>query len=132
MDEYIVERKKETSYSIPTVLADLNFEDNWTIDCDINWLSGIDNNSYGLVWGKEKGSYFTFQLAANGFYRFDKYIDWSFNELIKWKESAYIKKWDSNNLKIKKVNRETAFISMTIGLIRLKVSHSLENTLDSK
>ena len=108
-DEYTIDRKKETSYSIPTVLADLNYEDNWIIDCDINWLSGIDNNCYGLVLGKEKGNYFTFQFAANGFYRFDKYIDWSFNELIKWKESSYIKKWGSNNLKIKKINNEYSF-----------------------
>src|SRR5207249_4430057 len=37
-DEYIVERKTETSYSIPTVLADMSFEGNWSIECDTQWL----------------------------------------------------------------------------------------------
>lgn len=108
-DEFVIERKKETSYSIPTVYSGLNYEDNWIIECDLQWKSGIDNNSYGIVFGKEKGNYFTFQLAANGYYRYDKFVDWSFNELIKWKESSFINKRSSNNLRIKKNNNEYSF-----------------------
>ncbi|MEO5675164.1 MAG: hypothetical protein ABIQ74_11015 [Chitinophagales bacterium] len=54
-NEYIVERKKEDSYFIPTAFFELNFEDNWTIECDTSWIDGVDNESYGIVFGREKG-----------------------------------------------------------------------------
>ena len=76
-DEYIIERKKETSFSIPTVFADLNYDDNWTIECDTDWIDGVDNTGYGIVFGRAKGNFYSFKLAGNGYYMYAKYNEWA-------------------------------------------------------
>ena len=62
-DEYIIERKKETSSSIPVVHADLNYNDDWTVEVDTEWRDGVDNIGYGIILGREKGNYFTFEIS---------------------------------------------------------------------
>ncbi len=109
-DEYLVERKKETNnYSIPTAFYDLNFDENWTIECDATWLAGIDNSSYGIVFGREKGSYYFFGIAGSGSYMYGKYNDWTFNSCIDWKENGNFKKWGSNKLRIEKIENTLKF-----------------------
>ena len=109
-NEYLVERKKETdNYSIPTAFYDLNFDENWTIECDATWLAGIDNSSYGIVFGREKGSYYFFGIAGSGSYIYAKYNDWTFNSYIDWKENDNFKKWGSNKLRIEKIENTLKF-----------------------
>ena len=108
-DEYLVQRKMQDSYSIPTAFYDLNFEDNWTIECDTTWIDGVDNESYGIVFGREKGSYYFFGIAGSDSFMFAKYIDWAFTPLIKWKDTPKFNKWGSNNIKIEKVEKILKF-----------------------
>lgn len=108
-DEYIVDRKKEDSYSIPCAFYDFDFDSNWAIECDTSWLAGIDNESYGIVFGREKGSYYFFGIAGSDSFMYAKYDDWSFIPLIKWKDTPKFNKWGSNNLKIEKVNTTLKF-----------------------
>jgi|GEM_PF-1255314 len=107
--EYIVERKKEDSYSIPTALCELNFADNWSIECDTEWIDGADNSSYGIVFGREKGSYYFFGIAGSGSYLYGKYDDWAFTSNIDWKDTNKFNKWGSNNLKIEKIENTFKF-----------------------
>ena len=107
--EYLVERKKEENYSIPTAFYDLNFEENWKIECDTEWIDGVDNESYGIVFGREKGSYYFFGIAGSDSFMYCKYIDWTFTPLIKWKQTPKFKKWGSNNLKIEKTENILKF-----------------------
>jgi len=102
-EEYIVERKKEDSYSIPTAFCDLTFDSNWTIECDTRWIDGVDNESYGIVFGREKGSYYFFGISGSDSFMYCKYNDWTFTPLIKWKDTPKFNKWGVNNLKIEKV-----------------------------
>ena len=104
IDEYIIERKKESGSSIPTVYADINDDENWTIDCDTVWLEGVDNNSYGIIFGREKGSYFSFNISGNGFYCLGKTTESTYDELIAWKECNAINLRSSNHIQIKKLN----------------------------
>ena len=108
-EEYLVERKKEDSYSIPTAFCELNFEDNWIIECDTTWIDGVDNTSYGIVFGREKGSYYFFGIAGSGSYMYGKYNDWTFNSLIDWKENDIYNKWSSNKLCIEKIDNTLKF-----------------------
>jgi rubrerythrin len=108
-EEYLVERKKEDSYSIPTAFCDLNFEDNWIIECDTTWIGGVDNTSYGIVFGREKGSYYFFGIAGSGSYMYGKYNDWTFNSCIDWKENDNYNKWSSNKLRIEKIDNTLKF-----------------------
>jgi len=108
-DEYLIERKKTTSSSIPVVQADLNYSDNWTIEVDTEWRGGVDNIGYGIILGRDKGSYFIFDIAANGYYCFSKNVDWTFNKIIPWKECAIVEKWSTNRLMIKKIDMQLHF-----------------------
>lgn len=104
-DEYIVDRKKEDSYSIPCAFYDFDFDGNWSIECDTTWLDGVDNASYGIVFGREKGSYYFFGIAGSGSYMYGKYNDWTFNSLIDWKENDNFNKWSSNKIRIEKIEK---------------------------
>jgi len=98
---YLIERKAATSYSIPSVYLYLsNDEKDWSIECQTEWLRGVDDLGYGIVFGKDKGSYFSFAIAAAGYYRFDKYVDWNCTELIPWKSSAVVDTRGINHLQI--------------------------------
>jgi hypothetical protein len=108
-DEYIVNRKKSSSSSIPCVYVNINNDDNWTIECDTKWLSGIDNNLYGIVFGRDKGNYFTFGIAANGYYSFDRFVEYKYQSLIPWKQSKSILKKSKNHIKITKSDNELNF-----------------------
>jgi len=109
VDEYIVERKKEENYSIPTAFYELNFDDNWSIECDAKWLAGVDNVSYGIVFGRAKGSYYFFGIAGNGSYMYGKYDDWTYTKYIDWKENKNFNKWSTNNLRIEKIDATLKF-----------------------
>lgn len=108
-EEYIIERKKETGTSTPSVQADFILEGNWSIDCDTEWISGIDNNGYGIIFGKENGNYYLFEISGNGYYRFGKTINWIYNNLIPWKQSDSSKKRSTNNIQIKKISDVLCF-----------------------
>jgi hypothetical protein len=108
-DEYIIERLKEESYSIPCEFCDLNFEDNWSIECNTEWMNGVDNESYGLVFGREKGSYYYFGIAGSDSFMYCKYIDWTYNPCIKWKDTPKFNKWGANHIAIKKIEKQLTF-----------------------
>ena len=107
---YFIERKAATSYSIPSVYAYLsNDEKDWSIECNTEWIKGIDNVGYGIVFGKDKGNYFSFEIAASGYYKFDKYVDWNSTSLIPWKSSAVVDTWGTNHLQITNNNNRLSF-----------------------
>lgn len=107
---YVIERKAATSYSIPTVPAELGVdEEDWSIECDTEWIEGVDSWGYGIVFGRDKGSYFSFEIAANGNHCFDKYVDWNFTSLIPWKSSDVVDTWGSNHLRITCTSNQLRF-----------------------
>jgi len=109
-DEYLVERKKEDSYSILTAYCELSFEDNWVIECNTTWLDGVDNESYGLVFGRDQeGSYYFFGIAGSDSFIYGKYIDWNYTSYIKWKDTPKFNKWSTNHIQIKKVESQLSF-----------------------
>jgi hypothetical protein len=102
-DEYIIERKKETSYSIPTIFVDFNFEDNWTIECDTKWLDGVDDIGYGIVFGRDDSNFYTFQISGNGSCIYGKFINWDYVRLMDWKVENAINRRGSNHISIEKI-----------------------------
>jgi len=108
-DEYLIERKTEDNYSIPTAFYELNFDDNWTIECDTEWLDGVDNESYGLIFGRDKGSYYFFGIAGSDSFIYGKYNDWNYTSYIKWKDTPKFNKWSTNHIQIKKVESQLSF-----------------------
>ena len=108
-DQYFVERKKEENYSIPTAFYELNFEDNWSIECNVKWMDGVDTFSYGIVFGRAKGSYYYFGIAGSGSYMYGKYDDWTYTKYIDWTENKNFNKWGTNKLRIEKIENTLKF-----------------------
>lgn len=108
--EYTIERKVETSSSIPVVFADFGDEgDDWIIECEAEWMGGTDNAGFGIVFGRDNDSYFKFEISGNGYFRFGKTVNWNYVELIQWTELDAIEEIDPNHLQIKKIDNEFSF-----------------------
>ena len=107
--EYIIERKKDESYSIPTAFYELSFENNWSIECDTQWIDGVDSSSYGIVFGRKSGNYYFFGIAASNGYLYGKYNNWAYTPYIEWTHCDNFNKWGSNNLRIEKVENTLKF-----------------------
>ena len=104
VDEYTISREKKTGSSVPCVFADLNYEDNWTIEVDTQWLEGVDKYSYGIVFGREQNNYYCFVITGNGHFSLVKQAKGDYNEIIPWKPAFAINKCSSNHLLIKKID----------------------------
>ncbi|MBS1519704.1 MAG: hypothetical protein JST50_01805 [Bacteroidetes bacterium] len=103
-DEYIIAREKQTGSSIPCVFADLNDEENWTIEVDTQWFEGIDKYSYGIVFGREQNNYYSFVITGNGHFSLVKQTKGDYNEIIPWKKAFAINQCGFNHLLLKKTN----------------------------
>ena len=107
--EYIIERKKGESYLLPSVFAEFNYAENWTIECDTTWINGVDDEGYGIVFGREKGSFYFFGIAGSDSFIYAKFNEWTYTPLINWKDTPKFNKWGSNNLKIEKIESKLSF-----------------------
>lgn len=108
--EYIIERKKpENKYSFVSALAAIDYGDNWSIECETSWESGIENNSYGILFGKNEGNFYFFGISANGNYTFNKVSDWVFRKCIEWTSTTKINIREKNHLQIKKTDNTLTF-----------------------
>lgn len=102
-DEYVIIREKKTGSSVPCVFAELNYQDNWTIEVETQWFAGVDKNSYGIIFGKEQNSYYSFVITGDGSFSLTKQTDGGYKELIPWKKAFAINPRSANHLLIKKV-----------------------------
>lgn len=102
--KFIVDRKNSLGASIPGVYVDLNYNENWSFEVDCEWHDGVDNQGFGIYFGRDKGSFYFFDIAANGYYRFSKKNDWKFSSIITWKYSNVINLKQQNHLAVKKVD----------------------------
>ncbi len=119
---YIVDRKKGTSSSVPCVEGALNNKiKNWKIEVDSTWIEGVDNVGYGIVFGREESNYFTFELAADGNYSFNRFVDWTCEKKISWTPHAAIQPNGENHIEIKKIE----------GLLHFSVNGTLVDTFEA-
>lgn len=84
-DVYVIEQKN-TKTAIATTMADFDDSERWLIECDVEWMAGVDDCAFGMVFGRRNNSYFSFEIAATGFYRFGRTVNWSFESIIEWTE----------------------------------------------
>ena len=108
-NEYIIRRKIDANYSVPTAFADFDYEANWIIACDTEWLAGDDNIGYGVVFGRDNSNFYTFQISGNGYWVYGKFIDWNYTKLIDWTEADFINRRGSNRISIEKIDLKLFF-----------------------
>lgn len=70
----------------------------FAISVTIRKISGVNDHGYGLIWGaNEAGSRYQFLVAGNGFYKYEKFINNEWQELLPWTPSVHIKTLDAAN-----------------------------------
>ncbi len=85
--------------------VNLSSSDDYTIECDMQKIGGIQNNGYGITWGlKNVSNCFFFQISGDGHYRYMKSVKGKYKSIIPWKKSSYINKYNKsyNSLTIRK------------------------------
>jgi len=103
---YLFEHKREEGSYFLWNYVDIVPENDFEISTTITHSSGIHDYGYGLVWGLEDlNNFYTFYISDNGYYRYGKYVDDEWTNLIDWKESDALRSYDATNtLTIRKTN----------------------------
>jgi len=107
---FVIERKTAGT-TVATAPADFEDSDRWLIECDVEWMAGDDNVAFAIVFGRGKNSYFSFDISANGHYRFGRTIDWDFEEIIGWTkyDDATISGYDLNHIQVERDQENLIF-----------------------
>ena len=96
------ESKEKSAYFAQREIA-INQSGNFEIEAKIKYVKGGNPaTGFGLVWGKEGGRYFIFQINANGSYSIDKYEN-GWQSIKDWTRSSAFTANDFNKLTLRKV-----------------------------
>jgi len=75
------------------------FEDEILITVNATKLSGPDDNGFGVVFGyQDELNFYRFEISSDGYYRFGKYVDDEWIEIIPWTESELILQGYATNI----------------------------------
>ncbi len=84
--------------------------DAFSMSMSVKWVNGIENNSYGILWGVNGlNSFYSFGISANGSYSFSINKEGNYTTIIPWKNSEFINKRSTNILSIKKNGEKLEF-----------------------
>jgi hypothetical protein len=90
----------------------LNLDKDFTMETTTRWVRGEDKNGYGIDYASdyEGNRYYSFQVAAIGYYSILYYENNQWGEIIPWKSSSAVNRGtEPNRLKIKKEGNELFF-----------------------
>ncbi|MGM0934626.1 MAG: trypsin-like peptidase domain-containing protein [Bacteroidota bacterium] len=101
-----------------TVNVPLSLSENFSIETIVDFKSGDNNNSHGLIWGfRDWDNYYYFSITANGYFRIGGKTEGINLELADWTESDKINKdFERNLLKILKVD-DKIYYSINGGVV---------------
>lgn len=98
-------RHKRDSYGweVAKGVKGFNARVNFKIDTTAKHISGITNNGFGIVWGKQGNDSNHFRISANGYFRLSKTVNGKFVDISGWKKSGKINKKNRlNRLSVEK------------------------------
>lgn len=102
-----------TSYSwILSKIIDLSEYRDFEIEARIQKISGIQNNGFGIVWGrKDSDNQFDFYISANGYYKINKSAYGTRHKMVPWTKTSYINQGNgaTNKLTIRKTGNIIKF-----------------------
>ncbi len=74
------------------------FDDGILITVDATKIGGPDDNGFGVVFGYQDDlNFYRFEIASDGYYRFGKYVDNEWIEIIPWTESTLVRQGNARN-----------------------------------
>ena len=100
---YFRHKQESQGWTVSKEIKGFGAHKNFKIQATARHISGITNNGFGIVWGKEGNSSHHFQLSANGHFKLSKTVNGKFVNITGWKKSSKINKANkSNRLSIEK------------------------------
>ena len=97
------------------------FDDGIVVEVDATKIGGPDDNGYGIVFGyQDVDNFYRYEIASDGYYRFGKYLDNEWIELVPWMETDAVNLGDATN---------TIAVAMEGGTISLYANDSLLDTV---
>lgn len=80
------------------------------IETKLKHINGVKDWGYGIVWGAASwDNSYNFLISENGYFNIGKYKNGSWSDLIKWKQSTYIKPEQYNKLAIRYHDNKLSF-----------------------
>jgi len=77
-----------------------NFD--FTIECSINKIKGVDNVGFGIMWSfrkeNDKQNYFSFKISGNGYYTLNEYKQGECVGNFKWTPTTHLYGGDKTNV----------------------------------
>ncbi len=110
--DYIVDHKRETGGWSTTIKKYINTSRNFRITAQIKKSTGIQNNGYGVTFGKEDNDNQNhFLISGDGSYKIVQYKNGTRTYVKNWTSSSHIKKGNGvyNYLKVQKVGSAYKF-----------------------
>lgn len=90
----------------------INDSKDFEIETTIKKISGIQNNGYGLIFGRKDGdNEFEYFISGDGYYQIKYFEDNKTNVIQKWTKTSYINKGDGavNKLKVRRESGKFKF-----------------------
>lgn len=106
----ILEAKKKGYNFSYTKVAVHDYERDFSLEARMTFISGDEDNFYGILWGATKGFYF-FGVTANGNYAYRRMVNGNWIEIISYRPALSIKKGNASNiLAIRKKTNKLEFL----------------------
>jgi hypothetical protein len=86
----------------------INLQGNFSISCKAKWISGTDNNGFGIAFGSDatKSPLFFYTITANGYFALIQTLSSSILQIIPWTNSDLVKiGYNVNEIEIRKVGK---------------------------
>ena len=94
---YFKHKKEDGSYFVWNYV-DIIPENDFEISTTITHSSGIHDYGYGITWGMEDiDNLYCFNISDNGYYRYGKYVNDEWTNLIDWTESDMLHSYNATN-----------------------------------
>lgn len=87
-----------------------DYERDFSLETRMTFISGKEDNFYGVMWGNIRDIFYFFGVTANGNYAYRKMAGGNWNEILSYRPSAYIRQGNSSNtLTVKKKGARMEF-----------------------
>ena len=71
---------------------------NFSIETEMKWIGGYDDNFYGVLWGSRDGNnFFFFGVTSSGNFAYRKFLNGSWTDVIRFRLSLAINKGVASN-----------------------------------
>jgi len=87
---YFKHKRDNQAWTVSKEVKGFTAGKNFKIHATAKHLSGVSNNGFGIVWGKQGNNSHHFRISDNGFFKLSKTVNGKFIDISGWKKSSKI------------------------------------------